>query len=427
MEQSLAFSHDAQVLHRPSLLRILEGVVVATQASTQHLQTLSHWFSSRRSSEMMLEETHSVLHNSADGMIDSCSVSHWLTLLSFGRASLDEVSWQLARITLAVTFLRELVRKHHIATESDLDAIWTTVSDAILRLEKTEIKLSASRSAQGFLAVPLCSIIVDGNIEELWRFHAWLPDYQRGAAEMAIHSHQTHAQSWILAGSGTDVTYQVENNDDAMDATHAIYVPVWTSATKSGSTYQTHQISSTVSNTGRVVKIGFSTTSKHTRDETYEIPSGVFHKSMVPADAFHATFFVFDAARGFKADAPVLGPLNLDQHTQVRDSGGIAPCTLARIAGAARAWEKGRNITKQQETSDVSMAYYRFFQGMALLRDGQTHEAAAFLEARGAQGPATVFAKYPTQSHREYLTQLAEVGLELDPEVRRRHPGEGRD
>lgn len=79
----------------------------------------------------------------------------------------------------------------------DLAFVWYLICDA---LSSTLIPYTISRSSQGFLAVPLWSLIKDGNIDELFRFHVWQPDGSRGTPEIAIHKHQSFIQSWILAG-----------------------------------------------------------------------------------------------------------------------------------------------------------------------------------------------------------------------------------
>lgn len=76
-----------------------------------------------------------------------------------------------------------------------------------------------------------------------------------------------------------------------------------------------------------------------TRGISYTIPEASFHTSTVQPDVLHATFFFFDASRGFVMDAPVLGPKDAESFTQIRDPGGITPAELVSRVEAVRRWE----------------------------------------------------------------------------------------
>jgi hypothetical protein len=169
----------------------------------------------------------------------------------------------------------------------------------------------------------------DGNIDELFRLHVWLPDGNRGVANLEIHAHQPFAHSWILTGEGKDHTYAVQPAD-ANSATHAEFGVAWSDSTgkESSKTYQTHQKSSNVVNTGKLVNVVPKTSTVHSRNTNYTIPAGVFHKSEVTPDSLHATLFFFDSHRGFQQIAPVLGPIDAKKYTQERDPAGITPAAL---------------------------------------------------------------------------------------------------
>ncbi|KAI5997095.1 hypothetical protein EDD15DRAFT_2163196, partial [Pisolithus albus] len=252
----------------------------------------------------------------------------------------EEDSKQLVRVAIGVAFLREKARKSQNASPADLTMVWDLVRGAITHPMTTGPCFTASRSSQGFLAVPLCSLLKDGNIDELYRFHIWLPDGQRGNLDFAVHSHQAFAQSWILAGEGKDYQYTFEPVTSMEDATHAVYALSWADNKNTSTTYKTHQTSSTVVNTrklGRTTRT--SGPSVHTRDMSYYIPSAVFHSTEVAPDTLHATLFVFDSHRGFVKDAPVLGPKDSESSTQFRDPAGVTPAALANMVETMRQWE----------------------------------------------------------------------------------------
>ena len=139
-------------------------------------------------------------------------------------------------------------------TTTDLTSAWSLIRGALTSLLLTRPLCSTSRSAQGFLTVPLCSLLKDGNIDELFRLHAWLPDRQRGNPELAIHSHQPFGQSWILAG--IHYSYKVAPAPGPEVATHAEHVIAWDDSKKLDSTYKAHQTSCTVKNTQTLVCLG---------------------------------------------------------------------------------------------------------------------------------------------------------------------------
>ncbi|KAI0480144.1 hypothetical protein GGR56DRAFT_624740 [Xylariaceae sp. FL0804] len=260
------------------------------------------------------------------------SLTEWLATAS----TLEEPdSLALARLVLVIAYLDYHGPK---LTSDELAHVWKTVFDA---LSSSVSGAAASRSAQGFLAVPLCSLLDKGQIDQLWRLHVWLPYDQRGQPEFGVHSHQAFAQSWVLAGKGVDRTYSVEDVDAGHPerATHARYRLSWAAGGASDTKYKTHQTSSTIENTNELVRLTLRTTRANPRNTTYTIPEAVFHTSEVPSNALHATLFVFDARRGFVRDAGVLGPVDRQTYTQFRDPAGFVPGALVQLVHAFRAWE----------------------------------------------------------------------------------------
>ncbi|KAL2753133.1 hypothetical protein ACRALDRAFT_1036735 [Sodiomyces alcalophilus JCM 7366] len=311
-----------------SLARTLQGVATATKTPDAAIEAVI-----RR-----------IPHDDAGGRVphqtEWPSLDHWQhALASRYREEEDEDSYQLVNIALAVSFLREASRRGHHATPDDLDRCWDLIRGAITSERLSRPLFTVSRSAQGFLSVPLCSIVRDGRIQELFRLHVWVPDGKRGNPDLALHSHQPFAQSWILAGEGRDRSYRVEAANSPDDATHAAYALVWNDGKSQGTAYKTHQIYSTVEHTGRFFRATETASAVHTRNMTYSIPANTFHSSEIGPDALHATLFFFDSHRGFVQDAGVLGPKDGKSFTQVRDEATVSPSALARSVDAVRAWE----------------------------------------------------------------------------------------
>lgn len=256
----------------------------------------------------------------------------------------EEDSRQLASLALGVAFLREKCRQAQGATiaavtAADLTLVWGLIHGVLTSLLLTRPLCSAVRGAQGFVAVPLCSSMKDGSIDELFRLHVWLPDGQRGNPEFAIHSHQSFAQSWILAGEGKDHSYKVEPAAGPAVATHAEYALAWNDGKDLGTTYKTHQTHSIVVNTETLVCATQTESAVHIRNMSYSVPEAAFHKTEVLPHIIHATLFFFDSHRGFVKDARVLGPKEAESSIQLRDPAGVTPAALASIVDTVRSWE----------------------------------------------------------------------------------------
>ncbi|OJD15805.1 hypothetical protein AJ78_03985 [Emergomyces pasteurianus Ep9510] len=306
-------------------LRVLSGVAVATKTPAINIEPVARWASSFGIEND--DRAGSLFFRVWKAGIESNFLKH-------------EKSLQIANLTLGVTFLRERSRRAEgVVSATHLALTWDLIHGALTSPRLTQPLGSASRSAQGFLAVPLCSLVQDGNIDELFRLHVWLPDGQRGDPNFSIHSHQPFAQSWILAGEGKNHSYVVKPTADSADATHAEYELAWNDGRVTDTTYKTHQMSSTVVNTRDLVHATSTQSAVHTRGMTYSISEATFHRTEVAPDAFHATLFFFDCRGGFVKDARVLGPKDVESKTQWRDAAGAKATSLASMVNAVRSWE----------------------------------------------------------------------------------------
>lgn len=316
---------------RSAVIHVLQGVAAAANTSSHAYDAVEQW-----ARGTLHDETVSGSKNRTE---DDLSLADWCTSLQYHFQDQAE-SRHIAAVTIAVSFLRGSSRDGRPVSSKDLDTAWGLIHDALTSQSQNKPAWKANRSSQGFLAVPLCSLIKDGNIDELFRLHVWLPDSERGNAEFAIHSHQPFAQSWILAGDGTDTSWGIEEVEDIAAATHAKYSLAWDDGKRAAdNTYKTHQQSSTVVNTRKFVKATAVASTVHSRDMSYIIPASSFHTTAVKADELHATLFFFDSHRGFVKDASVLGPKDVESSTQLRDPAGVSPSDLATAANALREWE----------------------------------------------------------------------------------------
>ncbi|KAL6907341.1 hypothetical protein GGI43DRAFT_397150 [Trichoderma evansii] len=387
-----------------SLLLVLEGVAVATKAPSKYVQPLAQWLQQRQH-----------ISDPANDPDVALPFREWLAAMISNPQSFNDGTRQLVQVTLAVALLREKARGGRDLDAASIDSIWGPIHDAIISARDTELQFTVSRSAQGFLAVPLCSLVKDGRIQELWRLHTWLPDGQRGVSEeVCIHAHQPYGQSWILLGSGTDCTFDVDTPADPSLTTHALYECCYAAADgkQNGTGYQTHQMSSTIRNTGKLVRVTPTSRVSHSRDMTYSVPGGAYHRSIVPGGRLHATLFVFDAHRGYDDAAAVLGPKDGGEWVQPRDPDGITAEVLAQIVNATRKWEQAHGIASEgDDEHDTVMGYYRFFRGMALLKDQHQESALQYLNPPQKCTPAQAFAHEPSMQHQEYIKELMNAGV----------------
>ncbi|KAF2029853.1 hypothetical protein EK21DRAFT_66979 [Setomelanomma holmii] len=259
--------------------------------------------------------------------------------------TLDDDQRQIVNVSIALAFLRQSGREGTIVSPEHLELVWTLIKYA---LQCPSLPWQIGRSAQGLQGIPLWSFIQDGRIDELIRLHIWLPDGVRANPDLAIHMHQPHAQSWILAGESTDNTFEVVPAA-AEDATHAVYQVGWAGqdSKESDRKYKVHSKSSTVTNTGRLVQVTQKQEDLHTRNMTYHIPAGVYHSSEVEPDALHATLLFFDSHRGYIHDAPVIGPISHESTTHDRKPADLSVDSVANIISDLRTWEIHQEIGMQ--------------------------------------------------------------------------------
>lgn len=392
----------------------------------------------------------------------SQSLKDWHASLNHGPFSPQGNDSQVACLALAVAFLVHQSRCAHQTSTADLDFVWTLILNALQSEVIQSGIVSASRSAQGFLAIPLCSIVSGGNIDILFRLHVWLPDGQRGEHGFGIHSHQPFAQSWVLTGEGKDRPYTVEPVSDGSLATHSKYALAWSSGSGLNTEYGIHQTHSRVVNTGSHVRAEPGRVTIHHRDTSYTISAGQFHSSEIEPDRMHATLFLFDGSQGFVQDAPVLGPKEALSHTQVRDTAGVSITALVGLVDVMRkgenhltgAKEHVRGLRTQQAFTELMKAYqlsetvpkslykekfqesvfnelqllldthatdhpikiaeWRYFFGRALLLAGQEARGLKQFNCSSIMTPVIAFCKEPSAQRKGYLRHLARYGADFE-------------
>lgn len=424
------------------LQKVLHGVSVAANVSeTQTKQVSSIFVRHSRSAKTARE---------------------WYYAFECGLEVRDDGSRQIANMTLGIALLVAKSQQSENTSAHELAFIWSLIRNAVKSQMMRNANLKVNRSAQGFLAVPLCSVIVDGNIDLLFRLHVWLPDGQRGAAGFEIHSHQPFAQSWVLAGHGKDHTYEVRPVPTSELATHSRYALAWSSGAGIDSGYKTQQTYSRVVNTGDFMLAKRNHTAVHFRNMSYSVPAASFHSSEVVPDMLHATLFLFDGSQGFVPDAPVLGPAHSEHHTQVRYSPNVLPCNLATLVESTRQcedflaaadnhlirseWQQAFAMLEkaqmlcESEIDEVNMSHFqhlvaerlsvllrsqklrdysevakwRYVYGRALLVTDQPDKALVQYNHYEGTTPTIAFCKSTSEQNRQRLQHLASAGADFE-------------
>ena len=343
-------------------LTMLEGVAVATKTSEEDEKLVARWILSYETQHS--SSTSELTHE--DHVSNTRSFNAWRTSIASHFSEQDENSRQLANLALAITFVREKCRQGQNINATALAVVWNSIYGALASPRLTRPFGCTNNSAKGlFLIVPLCSLVEDGYIKELFRLHVWLPNHPRPIPEFAIHAHQAFAQSWILAGKGIDHSYKAELVADPTVATHAEYSNEWSK----GKAYRTDTQTAKIWNTGDLVTVTETNVAAHTRDMTYTIAAGAYHMSEVPSDILHATLFFFDSRREFVKDARVLGPKDGDSFSHTRDptishslpdSASVTPTALAQLVETIRSWEmlkwKGQQHSQKNEIEQALQA-----------------------------------------------------------------------
>lgn len=302
------------------ILRSLDGVVAATKTSTDVSDSVRERF-------QRLDYIQQKEHVQSDNLA-SISVDSWFSALSRWDLGRDSQAVAIARLTIAITALKRLAHTSNDdeAAAKSIFSLWPHICKTMKHPSLQERWL-ASRSAYGFLTLPLYRPPIDSAQNEVIRLDVWLPDGNRGNPDFTIRSNQTYTQSWVLAGKGAESQYDVHSVTDESDATHA--------------EYRIDRDAATLAKSEAIVNCTQSSSQFLGTDTTYSIPAGKFHKTQVQSESLYARLSYFDASHGFTADLPVLGPIHGDSFTQAQESSTetISPQALADQILQIQSWK----------------------------------------------------------------------------------------
>ncbi|KAK1716150.1 uncharacterized protein BDZ83DRAFT_635025 [Colletotrichum acutatum] len=155
---------DAMEISYEAVFRSLTGVAQATKASPDEINTIGKLLSPDN------EDTETKIKPA------SLSFLNWQVIIRQNVTAMTGAAIHIALVAVAVSLLRETARQNQPATADEINQCWTIIHNALTSTTSSRAQFTASRSAQGFLSVPLCSLVKDGSIDELIRLHIWMPD-----------------------------------------------------------------------------------------------------------------------------------------------------------------------------------------------------------------------------------------------------------
>ncbi|KAI0479112.1 hypothetical protein GGR56DRAFT_363003 [Xylariaceae sp. FL0804] len=307
--------------------RSIEGVKRATNAENSIIETAKQLLSS-----VCFDKEDIVQHGLAE----------WIGALEASDEGSGVLALHAAKVALLVTWLRYKGHSTHSTTAhtaEDLELVWKVLRGALV--SPLYARAGVGRSHQGFLSLPFCRLAREnGDNDEFWRFHIWLPSSPKPDPRLIIHSHQSFAQSWVLAGQAENTMWDVKITDDPGLATNAVYRlgAAFNKTLEPGCKEEAS--GTTIENTGRQVVVSEAHRERCQRNQSYLVPGADFHTTGVEENTVLATIFFFDASRGFFKDAGVpIGPLNGTEFTQYRNPEGARLEMLVAVVDAIRHWE----------------------------------------------------------------------------------------
>ncbi|OQV09935.1 Tetratricopeptide repeat-containing protein isoform 2 [Cladophialophora immunda] len=196
----------------------------------------------------------------------------------------------------------------------------------------------------------------EGEDDELFRLHIWLPDSQRDP-DFCIYSCQALVQSWILAGDGQCSFFEVENVTDLAHATHAEFQLVDDLCQQDKDNHD----GPILRNTGRLVHAIRTDSSVHTLDTSHSIEPGTWHALEVASDSLHAGIFLLKPHSACGIDARILGPKDVDNRARTSGQTDITPVLLASSINSIRLWhilfDDGKWHARRSEMEDAMRVF----------------------------------------------------------------------
>jgi len=192
----------------------------------------------------------------------------------------------------------------------ELKKIWKLIFDSLRYLDEEDV--ISSIGSQGFLAIPLFRIEKENGEFYLLRLHIWDSDLdihinKETTDNLSIHTHQFHANSWILAGEIYNTRYHVEESVSPTEFN--LFKIEWNKSEN-----KLVKKSSTAKNTGRFMDVKILAEEIYKPKEFYEIKANSYHKSIArKGDKTDSTLFLFSSIKNRVKESKVLGPSQISE------------------------------------------------------------------------------------------------------------------
>lgn len=261
---------------------------------------------------------------------DDGVLQHGRSLLAWSDGLTDPPLRSTARRAMLAALLNGFA--HSDSGPTDARPLWMFVRDAVADAGGA---LRATVSAQGFYSVPLFSVVRHGRIEELLRLHVW-PAATAAATPppphaFSVHSHQSHATSWVLTGGLRNRAYRIREWP-VENGSHNLFSVSWDGKRS----YSLSHRQSRLRDTGVPISVALDNEASFLAGQRYSVPAGQFHDTARATDPATptATLFYFDATIGWLERAGVAG-LTSAEPPAFHPKESVATAPLVRELDAA--------------------------------------------------------------------------------------------
>jgi hypothetical protein len=192
----------------------------------------------------------------------------------------------------------------------DIDYVWNLIYESFKVLP--EESLIASIGSQGFLSIPIYHSERGKDDFDFLRLHIWDKSLEKWIDtnkrdNFSIHSHQFHAQSWILNGGITNYSYSVQETPSVTDFNY--FKIQWNNSENS-----VNRKTSKAINTGNYADVSLIKKDIFLPGDTYTVNAGEFHKSGASGqEVLTSTLFLFSSNKGRVYTSNVVGPSRMEE------------------------------------------------------------------------------------------------------------------
>lgn len=226
-------------------------------------------------------------------------------ILEYGQSQPDLFLKSICKRIVGVHLI-QMSRRNN--SELEVNKTFSLIAESIVEIPSNST--ISSVGSQGFLSIPIFKFEEDIENFEFIRFHIWSPQLDKyidpKTRDMfSIHSHRFHAKSWIITGGLVNQDYNIDRESNNPNS--ALFEIKYNATLN-----EVNQHQSTANNTGKQIEVKESGKTVFTKNQSYEIKQGNFHKSSQKDDLnTTATFFSFYLNNEKLGESEVTGPIDI--------------------------------------------------------------------------------------------------------------------